>query len=165
MSTKMYLPPSPGVSQWNPMSCWAAALESWLQAVNAGRPKYAQDQLVTKYATYKQVGHAKYCGIEPYDLEVVFNDLHIQHYNMNISGRPVRPAFISETLKTKRHLLLIYKSGSTCGHTLVLYGIGYPEGSELAISVMDPAFGGYRNIPFSDFDKYFGQPIVIGFAK
>ncbi|OAD23034.1 hypothetical protein THIOM_001138 [Candidatus Thiomargarita nelsonii] len=53
MSTKTYLTPSPVVLQRNSWFCWAAALESWLKAVNAGRQQYTQYELVEKYATYK----------------------------------------------------------------------------------------------------------------
>jgi hypothetical protein len=46
MSTKTYLTPSPVVLQRNFWFCWAAALESWLKAVNAGRQQYTQYELV-----------------------------------------------------------------------------------------------------------------------
>ncbi len=138
------------VKQSTNWSCWAASTESWLALLPFGR-KPSQQELIDVYATHADG------GLEPTgegrSFETLAGDFGIAHTVMK--GKTLSMAFIEEKLKIS-HVLLVYNLSSGASHANVVYGTGYPTGSQKMLSVMDPSetvpdkvTGLYRNRPLS----------------
>jgi len=122
-------------------SCWAAALRSWL-LVTPGRPTYnTQSDLITLYQTTPSG------GIDPEEKIPTIAGDYSMDYEV-ISGRRFRGSRIARLLREKGHVIIMYNIATGIAHSHVVYGVGYPDGVNYRISVMDPSSGGgYKNMP------------------
>lgn len=130
-------------------TCWAAAISSWSR-VTAGRRAFSQSELREAYQTHDNGGLEPTCSSDD-DTRCwpgVAGDLGIAFTVLR--GRDLTAQMIADHLRDHGHVLLIYNLGPNASHAHVVYGVGYPEGDELRISVMDPWDSArYRNLPLS----------------
>lgn len=149
------------VGQSTNWSCWAAALESWLD-VTPYRSKQSQQTLIDAYATHEDGGLDPLSSGETADrdFESLAGDLSIAY--TVVKGSALTLDFIDEKLKTS-HVLLMYNLAPGVAHANVIYGIGMPNGKEMLISVMEPSPGIYVNRPLN---FYSGRSaIIVGWAE
>ena len=147
----MYRKLPKAVKQKATWSCWAAGLESWLAAAPFGR-KATQQELIDEYATDSKG------GLDPIsagatahrDFQTLASDFAIKFVVKR--GKTLTEDFLDGKLK-QGYVLLIYNLAPNVAHTHVVYGIGYPQGNERRVSVMDPSTGGYTNKPIEYYHK------------
>lgn len=142
-----------------PMTCWAAALSSWLEVI--GAQKISFTDLIMRYA-----GSA--CIDTENALDYVHaNDVFAEwgatfvYYEAKSTGK-VTAADFNVLLRQHGHLLLAQR-GSTVGHTLVVYGTGFDASGKPDpgyISVMDPITGTHGNRKVSGLPDH----VAIGWA-
>jgi hypothetical protein len=154
------------VKQSTLWSCWAAALESWLEVTPYTKSQhYTQDDLLSVYRTYES-------GMLDYEppadnpdrcFKAVARDFSMYEQLLD-PGSLLTIDMIEEGLN-HGHVLLVYNVTPTVSHANVVYGVGYPTGREQLISVMDPGVeelekqtGYYRNRPLS---FYQGKSVVL----
>ncbi len=127
------------VRQRQPMSCWAAALESWLSVCSPGSP-YDEDWAVRAFARW-QAGD---CRIEWEGLMAVARLFRMECEELGAGG--LTPEYIRGRLEAG-HLYLTYipTPGPVAAHTVVVHGIG-----EAAVDVVDP-LEGYLSRPHEFF--------------
>jgi hypothetical protein len=134
------LPPLVGQSLTD--SCWAAATQSWLEITRVDINTEAA--LVNDYATNKATGAITEASLDA--MRSFYNiDREWIYTGPASKGGPARSrwvtyAYLAEKLCTYGHLLLIFRTStaSTVWHTHVAYGVGYPNGKDPMISIMDP---------------------------
>lgn len=150
------------VSQNSSWTCWAAGMESWLDATPFRR-KDKQSELVSMYATYPTGGldAVSSAGTAERDFETLASDFSIE-YEVKTKKHPVRFGFLNECL-TKSHVLLIFKVSPRVAHTHVVYGVGKPDGKDTQISVMDPSPGIFMNKSIYFYLRR--QPVIVGWAE
>lgn len=142
------------VSQGNALVCWAAGSASWLQGTKRGSATV--EDLVKKY---KAAGKVDNDGALPEEnLIEVFRDIGIALKRMPAADFTY--CFAREKLEKKGHLVLLYSSGGSLGHTRVLYGVGDPNNE--SFNVFDPWMGkGYITRRFDSLEG----TIYVGWAK
>lgn len=128
------------VRQRQPMSCWAAALESWL-SVCCPRADYDESWAVETFARW-QAGD---CRIEWEGLKAIASLFRMQ---CEERGGGLTPDYILERLRLG-HLWVTYipTPGPVAAHTVVIYGIG-----NAAVDVVDP-LEGYVSRPHEFFES------------
>lgn len=142
----------PAVRQHDSYMCWAAATESWLKAVVGGSPP-TQDDLAGMYSSGPNG------RLEPTDFPKVASGEGMAY--KVILAKNLDTSFIADKLRKKGHVLLIYNLPSgKVSHANVVYGVGYPEGKDLKISVMDPETATYVNRPSSFYANAPGGLII-----
>jgi hypothetical protein len=128
------------VRQRQPMSCWAAALESWLSVCRPGAP-YTEAWALQTFSRW-QAGDAR---IEWTGLKAVA-DLFSMRSEVAGMGA-LTPDYLDHRLHSG-HVYLTYipTPGPVAAHTVVVYGIG-----TAAVDVMDP-LEGYVSRPHEFFE-------------
>jgi hypothetical protein len=124
------------VQQKRDESCWAAALESWLDAIGEPRRRRTQAELLE--------GRKE-------------DNILIPDFQNLVAGFGMHTKVISgvgefvaermeERLRNSSVLLIAYEMAklSQWWHDVVLYGVTIPEKDEPTYQVMDPATGGYE---------------------
>ena len=151
------------VRQTTTWSCWAAAMESWLDAQPYGR-KATQAELIEEYATHPNGGLDPIGSGATADrsFERLADDFSMDYKVM--AGSDLTLDFIDERL-LKGHVILVYNLSPGVAHANVVYGVGRPTGKDRLISVMDPSeitgdkqTGLYRN---RSIDFYKKRKVVI----
>jgi hypothetical protein len=127
------------VRQTGNMSCWAAALESWLRVCRPAEG-FDEERLVALFARYQAPGGR----IELPGLRAVAARFGMA--TEELDGAALTPEYLSEKLRLG-HLYLTYTPGLTpeIGHSVVAYGVG-----PVAVDLMDP-FEGYITRHFAFF--------------
>ena len=132
----------PPIVQQQSLTCWAAALSSWLGALGTAVVSY-QD-IILRYA-------GKSC-IEP-DNSLPYataTEVYAEwgaKFTRFESSRDLTSEKVRSLLRTNGHLL-IAQVGHNLGHVIVVYGSGFDESrapNSEYISVMDPLLGTYQN--------------------
>lgn len=147
------------VIQFDPLSCWAAATEAWLQLIPA-QPNLTQDQLVGQFATNIQSG-----GLEPYCVKNDPNEKCFGNF-ANAVGMEYEDLVIDEVRTDyliqklgKGPVLAIFNTvvtttpGGYYSHAVVVYGVGRPKGKNVEVSFMDPTDGAYHNLDIGAFHQ------------
>ena len=145
----------PMVAQIEPWTCWAAAMDSWSH-IRPGA-QYTQEELIDLYG---DKGPIKTGSLNPeQDFPIVASQLGINFEVLK--GINLKAAFVADMLRKFGHVLFIFNQDSEVSHTVVVYGIGYPSGTTLQISMMDPSAGGsYVNKPFEEFKAI--NALIVG---
>jgi hypothetical protein len=147
----------PPVVQQQSLTCWAAALSSWLSALGTFTVSF-QD-IILRYA-------GKSC-IEP-DNSLPYstaNEVYAEwgaEFTRFADAKALTGAKVRQLLRTQGHLLFA-QVGSSLGHVLVVYGSGFDEkGQPNAdyISVMDPLSGKHVNRSLAGLS----YPVEVGTA-
>ncbi len=144
----------PEVFQGNLLRCWAAALESWLYVTSIPYPpsiRITQEQLVDQYGGL--VGE-----LETRKLNSVLGQFGATTKMFRINQ--LTYSTLLELLRAHGYLIVFYGTGSTCGHTVVVWGLFVHDNGHSIMNVMAPEHG--RNIPGSfrqlreDYNAYIG---------
>jgi len=152
---KDYLSISP-VAQFDPTSCWAAALEWWARAIG-GRVVVRQVDLLNVYLRYwdssNPDNNPNYGTISREGLISVIND---SRWGMTASAMP-GTQLTTVLLNQKMHLgpviLGYYEPAVSGNHVVVAYGA-----SETHVAAMNPDGGHFRGLTV---DHYSHSPEVI----
>jgi hypothetical protein len=152
---KDYLSISP-VAQFDPTSCWAAALEWWARAIG-GRVVVRQVDLLNIYLRYWDSSdpdnNPNYGTISREGLISVIND---SRWGMTASAMP-GTELTAVLLNQKMHLgpviLGYYEPAVSGNHVVVAYGA-----SETHVAAMNPDGGHFRGLTV---DHYSHSPEVI----
>ena len=140
-----------GINDFN--DCWAAALSSWMQVNRVWH--YTSGQLVDKYQQYLDL----HLVLKDELFAKVADDINVKMAFEKIkNGSDLTSDYLAERL-TIGHVYLGYEVTVMLGHVVVVYGVGHPTGKEEMISVMDPWYPIYRNIPLREFKS---KRIVVG---
>ena len=161
MATK-YKNLPPVVNQIKDDYCWAAALESWLRAT-PGRRVIEQLDLPSEFPEYIMTIGKLTHYLNPSHLVDLAKEPDIRMSLAEAKDPNVITSEILADFLGKGYLYLCTFSGSAVGHCYVVYGVGYPDGKTEQISVMDPAFGAYRNIALSKLKEL--SNIRLGWPK
>lgn len=145
------------VVQFDPMSCWAAATEAWL-ALIPEKTNLSQDQLVGRYATDIQSGGlAPECsGSDPE--EKCFENF-AKAMGMDYEDQMVHQVNASYLIQKllKGPLISVFNTTAAqsgfYSHAVLVYGVGRPKGTDVEVSFMDPADGGYDSLNIEDFQR------------
>lgn len=148
----MYRHISPKVKQSTRMTCYAAALESYLR-ITPFAPKMTQAEIVGQYGDPTLNG-----GVSENQLLQIFDDLDLVYVDSR-GGNQLTEGMI-ETRLQDGHVILCYKSSQLNSHCLVIYGISHANGLP-QISYMDPWYGQYGWSNLKDFN---GKPWVLASA-
>jgi hypothetical protein len=154
----------PGVRQSGSETCWAAAVASWL-VVNPAHTvvPVTQAELITGHQTTTS-GGLSLAGF--YDLAAFYSiDTEIRIATL------LSNSYLYEKLRDHGHVLVSYNLGnptnplsSSFSHMHVVYGIGYPDGKELQVSVMDPNTGTHKNLDHGFYRRKTGN-VLVGWPK
>ncbi len=127
------------VRQRYPMSCWAAALESWL-SVCSPRCPFDEAWALATFAPWQTPDHR----LEWAGLEVLRQVFSMDHDETGPGG--LTPEYLAARLR-RGHLYVTYMPtpGPVASHTVVIYGVG-----NVAADVMDP-LEGYLSRPHEFF--------------
>jgi hypothetical protein len=138
-------------------NCWAAALESWLKAVNAG-VKLTQAELVRKFTG---------TGISIKTFEK-----HAAAWEMDYRVKNDFPSAseMEGTVKQFRYLYIAFVLRDfdlkhPWWHCNVLYGVNTSADDEPTYVVMDPDGGKVTSCPKSEFFQVPGERVFIGWHK
>jgi hypothetical protein len=146
------------VTQLEPESCWAAAMEAWLDIV-PGRAKLTQDELIATYASNVRTGALDTACRRPTPDRTCFPrmaaDVGLEHSDVRVSR--VTKNFLIEKLQ-KGPVLAMYNVTPTFSHAVVIYGVGRPTGQDVMVSYMDPTDGSYRNRELNAFRRMLAGP-------
>lgn len=129
------------VRQRQPMSCWAAALESWLSVCRPGAP-YTEAWALHAFSRW-QAGDSR---IEWAGLQAVADLFSMRSEEAGLGA--LTPDYLDHRLHSG-HIYLTYipTPGPVAAHTVVVYGIG-----NAAVDVMDP-LEGYLSRPHEFFQS------------
>ena len=148
------LSPPPAIKQHS-LTCWAAALASWLEAKGADKKTF-QDVILEYVGT---------SCIDPQNAlpfsnaPAVFAEWGAVFQNFSVPGSLTFDV-LKKLLQQHGHLLLAL-TGSSLGHTLVVYGVGIDDKgmpNPGFMSVMDPLIGKHENRPIAAL----AYPLEIG---
>lgn len=163
------LPQPKFVKQLTNESCWAAALESWLDAVGPPSRKATQPQLLQEWNTRWPRPKPDFGAY----LEE-FRDL-VADYAMNtkkIFGESFTAANLEGQLKAPPSavVFIAYKvqaGAESWWHDVVLYGIVTPPGNEALFQVIDPAGGPsfFLRGDFFTVKNKKKEPVIIGWKS
>ena len=137
--------------QFQTWTCWAAGCHSRFDLKQFGR-KPTQQELIDEYATHPNGGldPVSRGGTAHRDFDTLANDFGLDF--VVVPGQSLTYDGIETRLRQFGHLLLIYNLSPGVSHANVVYGVGYPDGKNRRISVMDPSVttpepptGLYRN--------------------
>ena len=129
------------VRQRQPMSCWAAALESWLSVCRPGAP-YTEAWALQAFSRW-QAGDSR---IEWAGLKAVADLFSMRSEETGLGA--LTPDYLDRRLHSG-HIYVTYipTPGPVAAHTVVVYGIG-----NVAVDVMDP-LEGYLSRPHEFFES------------
>lgn len=127
-----YLPPPPLVVRTTNDSCWAAATESFLDVVSTSGGPTPQSELMKGYSDKPNGGISEW----GYDKVRHFYGMDSEH----VFAKSLDAKYLAKKLRTFGYVILIFNLGSTGthSHAHLVYGVGYPNGKDLLISVMNP---------------------------
>ena len=119
------------VRQREAMSCWAAALESWLSVCCPGS-QYSEAWAIRAFSRW-QAGDSR---IEWEGLKAAAGLFRMRSEEVGVGA--LTPDYLEEKLRSGGHLYITYipTPGPVAAHTVVVYGIG-----NAAVDVMDPEEG------------------------
>jgi hypothetical protein len=145
----------PAVKQ-DSLTCWAAALSSWLEAM--GTDKRSFQEIILRYAGTACIDteNALYYSTAP----EVFAEWGVEFRKYSKPGS-ITYESLKEMLKTYGHLLLA-QTGTSLGHAMVVYGVGIDDKRQPNpnyMSVMDPLSGTHENLAISSLS----YPVEIGY--
>ena len=132
----------PPIVQQQSLTCWAAALSSWLGALGTAIVSF-QD-VILRYA-------GKLC-IEP-DNSLPYataSEVYAEwgaEFTKFVDAKALTGVRVRQLLRSQGHLLFA-QVGSSLGHVLVVYGSGFDDKGQPNpdyVSVMDPLSGKYEN--------------------
>lgn len=147
----------PPVVQQQSLTCWAAALSSWLGALGTATVSF--QNIIVRYS-------GKSC-IEP-DNSLPYStasEVYAEwgaEFTKFADPKALTGAKVRLLLRTQGHLLFA-QVGSSLGHVLVVYGSGFDDKGQSNpdyVSVMDPLSGKYENRSLSGLS----YPIEVGRA-
>jgi hypothetical protein len=166
MATYTRNPPPKKVAQdTSRFTCWAAALESWIDAAKPGTPtammNKTQNSLI---ATYKDFEGAKDALMASKAMKQVLFDFQMMvdlYFPTGNGGRiakkPVSAAAILQRLMMKGYLWCFYVGGpdlgTFLGHSVVIYGATKTNASDAEVQIMDPWTGTLTTMSISDLNK------------
>lgn len=123
--------------------CWAAALESWLEAFGF------------------HTTAAKLCAlfVKEINSDLTLPDKNFptvaNHINVRMSyerlATPLTAAYLIPRLDAGPVYLAFSAPGSSIGHVVVGYGVGRPSGGMEMVSIMEPRIPSYQNVPLTFF--------------
>ena len=145
----------PPVVQQQSLTCWAAALASWLEVL--GAQKVSFQDIILRYAGTS-------CILPDNSLPYPTADEVYGEWGAVFTpfDKPAKltGAKVRELLRTQGHLLFA-QTGHALGHVLVVYGSGFDDKRQPNpdyISVMDPISGTHVNLPVSSL----AFPVQVG---
>jgi hypothetical protein len=159
---KFYRNPPPVVDQVQGDLCWAAALQSWLQATPK-RTVMRRDEIPGKFdhaVNQVQVPTGWTNYLRPGGFAAVAGDRRIGMTYVNPRPSTVTEATWISWLK-KGHVYTCYQGTGPVGHCVVVYGVGHPTGTMEMVSFMDPMTRTYRNVPVTFFQRQSALEIGI----
>jgi hypothetical protein len=143
------------IAQFDPTSCWAAALEWWARAT--GRPVIDQLTLISKYERYWDASgdpetNPNYGTVSKDNLMRILSDPCWRMQCEEIAG----VAFNRRYVSAKLPCIVAYFEGEVGGHHAVAaYAV-----TETAVSCMDPSYGAFRDFRFGHFQR--SAKLVVG---
>jgi hypothetical protein len=153
-------PPPKSVAQdTSKFHCWAASLESWIDARKPKTPQASmtktQAELITSYKDFTGAKDGLMIGKAMIQLMFDFQmmlDLHKPQ-----KGQPLTGQSILNRLMTKSYLWLFYLGGPNLGtflgHAVVVYGVLKSQTADATLKVMDPWTGTRTFEPISELNK------------
>jgi peptidoglycan hydrolase-like protein with peptidoglycan-binding domain len=137
-------------------TCWAAALSSWLSAMNLDSQTVFQ--IVWRYTGTACIHEDN--SLYETTLKEVFAEWGV-HFTRYSTHGSVTYNQLKSLLKRHGHLIMA-EASDNIGHALVVYGVGIDNNQQPNpnyFSVMDPIDGQYKNLPLSGLN----YPVRIGF--
>jgi hypothetical protein len=165
------LSPPPTVGQgrhvWH---CWAASSSSWVQVVSG--ENLSREYFVKKYANAPNGGlnSGRATPLEPGvvrpsgGFSALMKDLHMDY--AVIAGQRLTAELVATKIEKHGYLLLFYNmSVGGPAHTVVVYGINYPNGgTPIKLSVMDPMGpGGLFDVELDIYQSKNG--LILGWSR
>lgn len=159
MATYLKSPPPKLVQQdTSKFHCWAASLESWIDARKPQTPQAAmtkmQADLITSYKDFVDAKDGLMVGKALIQLMFDFQmmvDLH------KPQTKAITLASIQQRLMMKGYLWLFHLGGpglgTFLGHCLVVYGTVDAAGKDPNLNVMDPWAGKLTTKPLTELNK------------
>lgn len=140
------------------LTCWAAALESWLDVTPQSPASWyvkTQDDALNAWGPFTDTTG----GLDvSFGLKLMFAGVGIERVNFKGKNK-ITGAFLYSKLKKRGHIYLCYAGGintasGQVGHCVVVYGIKNPWSNNCSVSYMDPWFGNYKvDEPLSYFQQ------------
>jgi hypothetical protein len=150
-----YMLKAPPAIKQHALTCWAAALSSWLEVW--GIDKQPLEQIILRYAGTACIDTH---NALPYrTANEVFAEWGVTFVKFSRVGS-VTFATLKAALQRHGHLLLA-QVGGPLGHAMVVYGVGFDEKGEPNpdyMSVMDPLAGKHVNMAISSLS----YPVELG---
>ncbi|CAD6559615.1 hypothetical protein LMG28727_06908 [Paraburkholderia kirstenboschensis] len=144
-------PPPKAVTQSSNESCWAAALESWLVAVNG--PRWTQSQLMAM-------------GRFGIDTQVFIDMARAWGMKTNVVDDLPPVTAMETTLRDLGCLYVAHRLSEVAWwHCVVLYGVTIKKYDEPTYHFMDPALGGLTTNSKSFFLQGSSPRILVGWHK
>ena len=155
---KDYLAIAP-VAQFDPTSCWAAALEWWARAIG-GRVVVRQIDLLNIYVRYwDSTGdpdtNPNYGTISREGLIAVINDGRWGMSASAIAGGDLTTALLNQKMRFGPVILGYYEPSVSGNHVVVAYGA-----SETHVAAMNPDGGHFRGLPVGHYSQ--SSEVILG---
>jgi hypothetical protein len=144
----------PAIKQ-DSLTCWAAALSSWLEAMGADKRSF--QEIILRYTGTACIDTD---NALPY---ITAPEVYAEwgaEFNQHSKPGSITYESLKEMLKRHGHLLLA-QTGTSLGHAIVVYGVGIDDKREPNpnyMSVMDPLSGTHENRAISSLS----YPVEIG---
>jgi hypothetical protein len=152
MSFTIDLPPK-SVAQIGGNSCWAAALESWLDAVKAKCQQRTQGELIKQ-------------GEFGMDIQLFIDQARIWEMETRVRLDFPSAMEMEATLRKLGYLYVAHRLREIAWwHCVVLYGVTMPKDDEPVYHFMDPADGNLATKPKVFFLQGDSPRILVGWHK
>jgi len=146
------------IAQFDETSCWAAALEWWAKAT--GRVAVSQLNLISKYQQYWDStgdvdSNPNYGTVSKSNLMLILSDPCWRMRCEEIRGAAFNQTYLNGKLPC---YVAYYEQEVGGSHAVVVCAA-----DETVVKCMDPAFGGFRNFRYGQFQRT--RTLIVGWPR